>query len=128
MLWTFYPRTILVVRFLQVFVSAFVQLNLREKTEQTFGFFILVSAGIWPGSNRRFSPGWNHQPGLKSSIQWIVQQTFAVGTFSLSLWFVVQTRSKGYLLILVGITNRDQRNRWPFIPGFGSNRGYRLIF
>ena len=35
----------------------------------------------------RFSPGWNHQPGLESSAQQIVQQTFPAGVFSPGLWF-----------------------------------------
>ena len=50
-------------------------------------FFCFSSGQNLARSNRRFSPGWNHQPGLESPVQWIVQQTFAAGTFSPSLWY-----------------------------------------
>ena len=55
--------------------------------EQTFDFLGLVPVGIGPGTNKRISSGWNHQPGLESPVQRIVQQAFAVGTFSPGLWF-----------------------------------------
>ena len=90
-----------------------------------FRFLTLVPVVIWPESNRRFSLGWNHQPRLESPAQWIVLHTFAAGTFSSGLWF--KPGLKVAFSIPVGTTNRDQRSRWPFILGFGSNRDYRLI-
>jgi hypothetical protein len=100
----------------------------EQRTDFRF-FFALVLTEIWPGSNRRFSPGWNHQLGLESPAQWIGQQTFAAGTFSPSLWFkpglkiTFQSRlepptgTKGLANFLFRVLAPTGTIGWSFSPG-----------
>jgi len=66
--------------------------------EQTFHFFLaLVPARVGLGTNRRISPGWSHQPGLKSPAQRLAPHAFAGGDFSSGGW--LQPGTKGRPLV-----------------------------